>query len=248
MVNFPIPVIRGRIARRLLVNYRADPYLVAGLLPEPFRPKLVSGFALIGICLIRLEEIRPRGLPAAIGLGSENAAHRIAVEWTEQGMVREGVFILRRHNGSAINCALGGRIFPGLHESATFTVDDDGQRIALRLESSDNKTRVEVVGRRATALPVGSVFHSPAEASEFFRSGSLGWSPAQRSGCCDGLELRSATWKAEAFAVETARSSFFEDARLFPVGSVEFDCALVMRGIEHEWLARGCRHFREVHA
>jgi hypothetical protein len=31
------------------------------------------------------------------------------------------------------------------------------------------------------------------------------------------------------------RSSFFEDRSLFPAGSIAFDCALVMRGIEHEW-------------
>ena len=31
------------------------------------------------------------------------------------------------------------------------------------------------------------------------------------------------------------RSSFFEDESLFPRGSVGFDCALLMRGIEHEW-------------
>jgi hypothetical protein len=248
MVNFPIPAVRGRIARRLLVNYRVQPEVVAALLPEPFRPKQVRGFALVGICLIRLEDIRPRGLPAAVGLSSENAAHRIAVEWTEQGTVREGVFVLRRHSGSALNCALGGRVFPGLHERASFTAEDDGQRVALRLEGRDGETRVEVAGQRATALPVTSIFRTLEEASEFFRGGSLGWSPAREPGCCEGLELRSATWKADPFAVETARSSFFEAARRFPAGSVEFDCALVMRGIEHEWLARGCRHFKEVHA
>ena len=31
----------------------------------------------------------------------------------------------------------------------------------------------------------------------------------------------------------------FEDRALFPPGSVEFDCALLMRGIEHEWQGRG---------
>jgi hypothetical protein len=34
------------------------------------------------------------------------------------------------------------------------------------------------------------------------------------------------------------RSSFFEDGSLFPRGSIEFDCALLMRGIEHEWHGR----------
>ena len=32
-----------------------------------------------------------------------------------------------------------------------------------------------------------------------------------------------------------AGSNFFEDELLFPKGSIRFDCALLMRGIEHEW-------------
>jgi hypothetical protein len=39
----------------------------------------------------------------------------------------------------------------------------------------------------------------------------------------------------ERLAFEEVRSSFFEDESLFPRGSSEFDCALLMRGIEHEW-------------
>lgn len=33
-------------------------------------------------------------------------------------------------------------------------------------------------------------------------------------------------------------SSFFKNESLFPSGSVEFDCALLMRGIDHAWHAR----------
>jgi hypothetical protein len=43
----------------------------------------------------------------------------------------------------------------------------------------------------------------------------------------------------QPLAVERLESSFFENQRLFPAGSVEFYCALLMRGIEHEWHRRG---------
>src|SRR5436853_197186 len=99
-----IPIIKGTIKRRLLVNFRADPAMVRRILPPPFRPKLHKGFSLVGICLIRLEQIRPAGFPGALGLSSENAAHRIAVEWEdESGNLREGVFIPRRDTGSLLN-------------------------------------------------------------------------------------------------------------------------------------------------
>ena len=87
-----MPAVEGIIERRLLVNYRVAPGALAGILPAPFRPKLVGGYAIAGICLIRLASVRPRGLPAGLGLRSENAAHRIAVEWD----VREPVTIAQK--------------------------------------------------------------------------------------------------------------------------------------------------------
>jgi hypothetical protein len=58
-----LPVLEGLIKRRLLINFRADPVVVQGLLPSGFRPKLQGREAIVGICLIRLEEIRAKGLP-----------------------------------------------------------------------------------------------------------------------------------------------------------------------------------------
>jgi hypothetical protein len=54
----------------------------------------------------------------------------------------------------------------------------------------------------------------------------------------DGLELRSFAWQVQPLAAERVESSFFDDRTLFPQGSVEFDCALLMRGIDHEWHGR----------
>jgi hypothetical protein len=73
------PRVHGTIRRRLLVNFRVAPDVIQRLLPAPFQPKLHHGRAIAGICLIRLEGIRPRRFPSMLGLSSENAAHRIAV-------------------------------------------------------------------------------------------------------------------------------------------------------------------------
>jgi hypothetical protein len=91
-----IPVLKGTIKRRLLVNFRVDPAAIQKLLPTPFRPKLQGAHAIAGICLIRLVDIRPARFPAILGFSSENATHRIAVEWSDDtGATREGVFIPR---------------------------------------------------------------------------------------------------------------------------------------------------------
>src|SRR5438045_2881531 len=88
--------VRGVIDRRILMNYWVDAEVVERLLPAPFRPKRAGGYGMAGVCLIRLREMRPHPMPSFLGIGSENAAHRIAVEWEENGERREGVYIPRR--------------------------------------------------------------------------------------------------------------------------------------------------------
>jgi hypothetical protein len=230
-----IPVIRGVIDRRILVNYHADPGVLAPLLPPPFRPKVVHGVGMVGICLIRLTKVRPAFLPSWLGISSENAAHRAAVEWDEGGAARGGVYIRRRDTDSRLNAWAGGRLFPGIHHHARFTVEEAAGRYHVAVQSDDGVTRVEVRGRRAEALPAASVFGSPEEASAFFRASSLGYSATPHPSRFQGLELRCLSWRAEPLEVEEVRSSFFEDESLFPRSSIGFDCALLMRGIEHEW-------------
>lgn len=233
-----IPVMQGVIDRRILANYRIDADVMAKNLPAPFRPKLVDGYAIGGICLIRLLRVRPRFIPLPWGIRSENAAHRIAVEWDDEEGTQEGVYIPRRDTDSWMNAKAGGNIFPGVHHYATFDVDEDGERFSVTMNSKDGSASVHVVGTRTEAIPDSSVFSSLEEVSTFFERGSLGYSNTHQSGRYDGLELRCVDWKAEALAVEEVTSSYFEDTSHFPEGSVTFDCALLMREIEHEWHGR----------
>jgi hypothetical protein len=231
-----IPIIKGTIKRRLLVNFRADPEVVQRILPQPFRPKLHRGHSLVGICLIRLQQIRPAGLPSVLGLSSENAAHRIAVEWTDAaGIQRAGVFIPRRDTGSCLNRIAGGRVFPGEHHPARFSVLDIGGHIELSMRSLDGTVSVKVVGDDTDSLPSSSCFGSLSEASAFFESGSLGYSITRDGNRLDGLLLRTLDWRLRALSVSEVQSSFFADRQRFPEGSTEFDHALVMRDLRHEW-------------
>ena len=235
-----IPVIRGLIDRRILVNYRVDPVVLARLLPKPFRLKLVNGMGMAGVCLIRLKHVRPRFLPSFVGISSENAAHRIAVEWDQNGETKQGVFVPRRDTSSRLNTLVGGRLFPGEHSHAIFKVKEHDDNFRVELTSDDQRTHVLVEGHAAENLPPNSVFPSLKEASEFFEQGSLGYSVTKKVGQYDGLELRSFNWHMRPLEVKQVESSFFDNRELFPSGSVSFDCALLMQGIDHEWHGRDC--------
>jgi uncharacterized protein YqjF (DUF2071 family) len=232
-----LPKVHGTIKRRLLINYRVDPAVMQRQLPPPFRPKLHQGDAIAGVCLIRLENIRPRRFPRAVGLSSENAAHRVAVVWDDLTGRREGVYIPRRDTGSLVNHLAGGRLFPGEHQRATFRVTEDEQRIALHMRSADGRVAIDVVGRTAERLPESSRFRTVDEASAFFESGGVGYSVTSSGSRLDGVVLKTESWKVEPLSIEQARSTYFENPTIFPSGSIAFDCGLIMRNIPHEWEA-----------
>ena len=104
-----------------------------------------------------------------------------------------------------------------------------------RRQSDDRVVSVAVRGTLGAELPSSSCFSSLAEASAFFEPGSVGYSVTSDSARLDGIELKTHGWSVEPLQVEQVHSSYFSDETRFPKGSVEFDCALVMRNLGHEW-------------
>ena len=233
-----IPIIRGIIDRRVLVNFRVAPEILSRVCPSPFRPQIVNGFGVAGICLIRLKQIRPRVLPSFLGISSENAAHRIAVQWDADGRTHTGVFVPRRDTSSRLNAFVGGRIFPGIHNLAHFDVRETESDYRIAMKSIDGSAHLAVSGKVSAAMPRDSIFSTIAECSKFFEAGSVGYSPAAATHQFDGLELRSVNWHVQPLDVAHVQSSFFDECNTFPDGSVVFDNALLMRGIDHEWHSR----------
>jgi hypothetical protein len=45
-----IPTLFGVIKRRFLINYRAHPKVIKGILPAPFEAKLHRGYAIASSC------------------------------------------------------------------------------------------------------------------------------------------------------------------------------------------------------
>jgi hypothetical protein len=232
------PAIKGMIRRRLLINYRADPEVVGRILPQGMKPKTVKGSAMVGICLIRLEGMRPRAMGFLPPLASENAAHRFAVQVEgrgEGGEAEEAVYIPRRDTDSTMSHWVGGRLFPGEHHLAGFEISDEEGRIDFRMTSRDGEASIRVCAVEGAALPGGSCFGDLETASAFYEAGSRGYSDNQRRNCYDCIDLMVERWSVTALNVKELHSRFFEGPGRFPEGSVEFDHALLMRDIEHEW-------------
>ena len=234
-----LPVLRGIIDRRMLVNYRIDPDWLQKCLPPPFRPKVVNGFGLAGVCLIRMNRIGPRVLPFPLVGSSENGALRFAVEWEQNGQAFQGVYIPARYTTSQLAALAGARFFPGRHYMARFRVEESADRYRIQLDSS--QLQLTVSARSSSEFSGSKVFASLADASDFFRQGANGFSEALRPGKFDGVELRIADWKVSPLTVEEVKCDFFDDPQRFPPGTAEFDNALLMRGLKNEF--HGLRSF-----
>jgi hypothetical protein len=238
--------MRGVIDRRMLVNFRCEPASLARLVPAPFRPKLVQDWGMAGICLIRLKELRPRWLSTPLGFTSENAAHRIAVEWDQDGIRREGVFIPRRDTDSKLNTLAGGRLFPGIHHFARFDVLESPNRFKLEMRSEDGEVRVRVAARVADTWPTGSLFANLNEASAFFAAGSLGWSVGNRAGELDGLESAAHRLRRALLAVGRGVPARLHRAAGDGVGAGEEDrWTLTGRRGVGSWWWRPWRQWRQ---
>lgn len=230
-----LPRIHGLIDRRILLNYRVDSQVLENLLPSPFRPLTVRGWGIAGFCLIRLKELRPKGLPGWLGISSENAALRIAVEWEAAHGLQHGVYILQRWSNSRINRLLGGRLFPGVHHRAEFHSREAQGHYDIDIREPDNSQVLALQAQAADNLPPESVFESLEECSRFFELGAIGYSPALRAGIVQGLKLNCAQWRVQPLRVDSVHAPLLNDSELFPSGCAQLDCALLMTDVPHLW-------------
>ena len=231
-----IPVI-GVIGRRLLVNATVDADLVRPLLPpgvtaSPPGPA-GDGRALVGICLLRVRDLRPAGLPTALGRSFDGFAHRIAVT---RGDGSPGVHIVRRETADRLARAVGGRLFPGTHG-------------AIDVEPMADDLRVEARGRGGPALVVDVVDEPPPSgstpsvlgdddaASRFFAAATEATSPSRRTGRYEALHMDAAPFSVRAVRVrEVVLDRLAWALGNLPPSALRFDSAFLVRDVPVRFL------------
>jgi hypothetical protein len=225
------------IERRLLVNYRIEPDHVTAFLPRPFRPQLVRGYAVGGVCFIRMSRLRPAHIPRAMGMTSENVAHRFAVQWDDAQGTHAGVYVPRRETSSRVAAIAGRHVFPGAYHLARFDVTESGHSIRIGVRSHDGN--VSLLAEAVPSMEFNSeLFPAVDDATAFFRRGALGYSPsAAARDCLDSVRMDAANWAATPMTIARMRSSLFDDPAAFPAGACILDSALLMTNVAARWTA-----------
>ncbi len=234
-----LPALNGVIDRRMLVNYKVDPDVVQKILPKEFFPVVINGYASAGICLLRLTKIGIKYSPSFLRITSENAAHRFLVKWTSGGKERHGVYIPRRDTDSFLNVWLAGKLFSWPHYRANFEIKESNGGYFLKMLSKDSETEILVSAKAADSFPSDSMFDSIEHASECFKDCSTGYSPSTIPNRFKIIQLIAQTWSVKPLEIRELHSTFFENTSIFPKGTIQFDSALLMENIAHEWRSVG---------
>jgi hypothetical protein len=145
------------------------------------------------------------------------------------------VYIPRRDTQSRLTTLLGGRVFPGAHHHARFSVTETAQRLQVAFRSDDGAVEVDVTVLVEPTLAESQLFADVDEASRFFEQGAVGFSPGRDPSKLETVRLSTHAWRVEPCRILSSRSTFFEDPSRFPPGAAEIDCALVMRKVPVIW-------------
>jgi hypothetical protein len=134
---------------------------------------LYNGVGEGDVCMIRFSGLRPKFIPSVLGLDSENAAHRIAVEWEIGGKKFEGVFIPKRNTATRFNFLTGGKVFPCIFQMSQFVVNEQNDNYQLEIfQENDQEPIVHFDGQVSTRFSEKSIFSNIEAASDFFAKGA----------------------------------------------------------------------------
>lgn len=230
VIAHPIRPIEGVISRRLLVNATVDADVVRPLLPAGSAPLLVGADdrALVGVCLLRVRDLRPLGLPRAIGRSFEGVAHRISVTRADGSAA---VHIVRRETPDRVARVIGGRLFPGTH----WPIDLRPTRGDLRVEGTGDggpPLLVDVLDEAPATGSPRSVLGDDAAASTFFVGADRATSPSRRTGRHEELLMQAAPFTVRSVRVR----ELVLDRLAWALGGVpstglSFDSAFLVRDV-----------------
>lgn len=239
----PFSIARGVIDRKVIVQYRVDPDVLALQLPEPYRPRLIRGVGVAGVCVFRVRGFHHRLLPTILQNVSENIVYRVGVEWTEDQKLCAGVYTLRQETSSLLKSTLerrtswGTRLF-----HAHIRVDDHEGTYRIAACSRDAQFRLLIQAQLQREFTAHSVFRSAEDAAEFLeRQFEASVNPDDSRPTvlgtrhATGLDEYNVGWHVEPLAIQQLVTEFFDDTARFPAGAIQFDCAVVASSVQPAW-------------
>lgn len=255
-MNLRVPrklVLQGRLADTVLLTYRTPAASVEALLPEGLELVRRGPWAFWSVVCCRVEQLRPSGVPAALGVGFHQVAYRLRVQaMTASAEVIDGLYFTHSDVDTplpALFDALGNRLTDlRLHRAAIrMQGGDDAVQVAIDPATSEAgyRFRLDVAHTPASRLP-GSCFPTVEDARSFGRYPPRALSVHPVKGGPANHELHvmrvgrpDSSWCETPVAVREAALGYFEAIGQGEKAALEW--AARLRPMSYQW-SLGERH------
>jgi uncharacterized protein YqjF (DUF2071 family) len=223
----------GRFSECLLLAYRTPAESVRRLLPAGLELITVGAWAFWNIVLCRIEQMRPRGVPAALGLSYHHVAYRLYVRSQTARGPLEGLYFVRSDADSRLISCAGNLLTDFRFHPGSIDLNATTDRIAASVRSNDRAADLSLVTEPATTenLAPGSPFATADQAAH-----ALKYQPLALS--VTGERLRMAQvrrdethWRESPIRVIESRFTFFDRLNQRPA----LERATRVEPIDYEW-------------
>lgn len=203
--------IYGRLERCWLFTFQTSPTAARRSLPAVLEPIIHNGFAFWNVVITRLRSMRPRPLPARMGVSYWHAAYRLYVRFHPPAASPiDGLYFVRSDCDSRLICAAGNVLTDFRLSFTPIGCQERHGQVELSIHTPQAPARVLLERRPPVALPAHSAFSSLAEAKAFlqYEPFGIGVSPAGEVNVVPVLRDEKA-WRIKLLRVKAAEWGFF---------------------------------------
>ncbi|XAM01670.1 DUF2071 domain-containing protein [Phycisphaeraceae bacterium D3-23] len=255
-MNFAKPtdmVLRGRLADTVLLTYRTPADSVREMLPDGLELVQRGPWAFWSVVCCRVEQMRPIGVPAALGVGLHHVAYRLRVQaMTASAEVIDGLYFTHSDADAPLPPlfgAVGNRLTDlRLHRAEiAMNCGDDAMCVTVDPAASEAGygLRLDLAHAPAARLE-GSCFPTVEDARSFGRYPRAALSvhpskgdPERRTLHVMRVERVDSSWCETPVAVRDARLGYLD--AIGQGGQAELEWAVRLRPMEYRWVL-GERH------
>jgi hypothetical protein len=244
----PVPM-RTRFGHSLVLMFAYPPGTLApmlppGLVPDVYRDPAGTEHAFVAVGIVTARELRPAGLPAALGRDAVLTGYRIVSRFRPPGgRVMRGLYVLRSDTDRRL-LALGGNLLTRYHyRLAEIRMRTAGGRLAATVDSHDGRADLTVTADLASTPdgpPAGSPFADLAAARRFAGPLPYTFDHEPATGSIVVVKAYRGAWRPEPVAAEVGRATFL-DQPAFGGGPPRLANAFHVSDVDYGW-HRGRAH------
>jgi hypothetical protein len=209
----------GAIDRCWLFTYQTPVEQARAVLPPALEPVTFGGCAFWNVVVCRLSRMRPRPLPAFLGVGYWHVAYRLYVRFhPATGPPLEGLYFARSDCDSRLIATAGNMLTDfRFHPAQIVVAHAAPATVRISVRSPEAPAEATVDRAQPPSLPAHSAFSSLEEAAAFLKYQPRGISVAP-DGVANVLEIEreEAAWRYRLVTASEARWSFFQGRGMRP--------------------------------